>query len=95
MRGLASAANLDQAKLGSTDVKPVLTRRASIGVRSLNAPSIVSPLLVALYYKLMIGSPSESGFYSSKSWIWTCYLGPSIRINDDCQTYNVPLWLHR
>jgi hypothetical protein len=42
MRGLASAANMDQAKMGTTDTKPVLTRRASVGVRSLGAPSIVS-----------------------------------------------------
>jgi hypothetical protein len=43
MRGLASAPDISQAKMGITDIKPVLTRRASVGVRSLGAPSIVSP----------------------------------------------------
>lgn len=45
MRGLASASNVSQAKPGEPEIKPVLARRASIGVRSLGAPSIVSPLL--------------------------------------------------
>ena len=45
MRGLSSAANVGQAKTGDADIKPILTRRASVGVRSLGAPSIVSPLL--------------------------------------------------
>jgi len=83
MRGLASAANMDQAKMGSTDIKPVLTRRASVGVRSLGAPSIVSLLLGTRYHKLMLGSPSESGFYTSKSWIRTCHLSPNLGIDND------------
>jgi hypothetical protein len=42
MRGLACASNMGQAKPEGTDIKPALTRRASVGVRSLGAPSIVS-----------------------------------------------------
>jgi hypothetical protein len=44
----SSAANVAQAELGVGEPKVGLTRRASVGVKSLGAPSIVSPSRISI-----------------------------------------------